>query len=78
MSLVATTGQDRHIILNYLKCCVNLCIVLKTMNFTFNEEIDIPLISLTSHNDVSDSVKRFAIIGEFILRLKLSVVSCTI
>lgn len=48
------------------------------MNFTFNEEIDIPLISLTSANDVSDSVKRSAIIGEFFSRLKLSVVSCTI
>lgn len=40
------------------------------MNFTFNEEIDIPLISLTSANDVSDSVKRSAIIGEFFFTFK--------
>lgn len=53
----------------------------KNMNFTSDEEINIPFIRLTSHNDVFKCIGLRQTFcnnqGIYFLRLKLPVISCT-
>lgn len=53
----------------------------KNMNFTSDEEINIPFIRLTSHNDVFKCIGLRQTFcnnrGRYFVRLKLPVISCT-